>query len=306
VQYDQVQTGFNEVGSAIGQTQDQLAQGFAGTAKQSDMMSGFNDLQNQGSDTQSMVGAGFNATNNNLVTGFNDAADRMNSGFQQTQGLMSDAQSAILGGQNDLSSDLSNVSDNLDTYYGGLAGGQEDIQGRVGNLQSDFTDLNDQYTQDTTLANQTRADIQTGVDNTGQQLGEQIGQFRGAAEANQSRLMEAVGGQSATPAPTTAAQTSNQAATSQTSPVEAVRTALERNAGNMAPNIAQQFMEVAQAFDSSGNLIRSAQEPTGNLVRREMDRAGQMRVRRSAPNGQLMADNVVDARSVFQQALNMI
>lgn len=301
---ENLNTGFGNVGNQLTQTQDQIAQGFASTAQQADMQAGFNNLQNQGSDTQAMIGAGFTGTNQNLQTGFEDAANRLQAGFSETQGLMSDAQSAILGGQNDLSTALSDVSSNLDTYYGGLAGGQEDIQGRVGNLQNDFTDFNDQYTEDTTLANQVRGDIQTGMENSTQQIRQDVGQFRGAAQQGQQRIMEAVGGPTApAPAPSTAPQVSNTPA--QSNPLQAVQSVLQSQGGNMAPNLADQFMEVASAFDQGGNLIRRAQEQTGNFVSREMDRVGQMRVRRFAPSGQLQQDKTVDARSVFQMALNM-
>jgi len=272
----------------------------------SDLSSKADSLSSQEADTQALLDMGFTGTNQNLQTGFNSTANQLDTGLTQTQGLMSDTQSAMLGGQQMLSSDLNNVSGNLDNVAVGLSEGQGDLQSRVGSVQGDLRDLDEQYEQDTTLANQTRADIQTSVNNTGENLQQQLGQFRTAADANQARLMKAVGGSVAAPQePMNVAQTANQQADAPASPIDAVRTALEQRAGNMAPAMAQQFMEVASAFDDAGNLIRAAQDQNGTSIRREMDRTGQMRVRRISANGQLIGDNVIDARSIFQSAINL-
>ena len=45
------------------------------------------------------------------------------------------------------------------TYYGGLAEGQAGIRDDVGGLQSNFQDFRDTYDTNTTLANQTRAEL---------------------------------------------------------------------------------------------------------------------------------------------------
>ena len=131
----------------------------------------------------SNVGSAFDAQNTGLEAAFNTAEDQQVARADALGGQMQTA-------EENLADRLSDLSGNQDTYYGDLAANQATMQDNQANYQSSFDNYVQRYGEDTELANQARADLQTGLVNTAGLVRDDIGRVLQAQATGQSTLSD--------------------------------------------------------------------------------------------------------------------
>jgi len=148
----------NRIGSGV---QGSVDQGFANMNNSfNDITEGQQNLQGNIADLSTTATTGFDNLGTAVNTGFADTQNAINTGFTAQGEALDTASSNILGGQANLQSFLDDMSSRQDTYYGGLSEGQANIMDNVGGLQTTFNDFRNTYDDNTTLANQSRAELQ--------------------------------------------------------------------------------------------------------------------------------------------------
>ena len=160
-------SGFADVGgrldtvnNTLGDVQGSVDTGFANMNQNfNDVTEGQTGIQNTLTDVAGNMTERFDTVDNTLDTGFTGVNENINTQFDTQNQNLTDMSANILGGQTNLQSYLEGMSDRNDTYYGGLAEGQSNIMGEVGGLQTGLASFRDTYDANTTLANQTRAEL---------------------------------------------------------------------------------------------------------------------------------------------------
>ena len=205
--FDPINTGLNANNAAIGQNttaRDTLSGDVTGGFDE--MGQRFNTVDQANQNLQTSVDTGFEdqaTAMNELETGMNTQFDDANAalnesfaatgealqeGFGATSEQMTETQRNVLEGQGGLQTNLDALSGNVDTYANQQLANQEALaQGQSG-FQSSFDNYVDRYTDDTTLANQTRADLATAQANATQRLREDIGDYAQATATGQQDI----------------------------------------------------------------------------------------------------------------------
>ena len=298
-------TGFASVNDSLSGVQGSVNSGF------SDMNQSFNDvsegqtnIQNSVSDLSGNMTNRFDAVDDNLNTGFASQAD--------TLGTMS---TDILSGQNSINSLLDTIGNNQNTYYGGLAQGQQEILGGVGGIQDTFSQFQNQYTDDTALANQTRARMEDTVEggfnlvrddmaNTADAASRERMDIRGAVaqgtadiQDQQQYMQNDFGRTLKGIAADIPAQTQRDAAgrADIINRLDTVRNVLASQGNNIDGSIREEYTKLANSFDQNGKLIQESADQAGNTTRRQLD----------AQNNLLMATFNNTGQVLDQSALNV-
>ena len=262
----------------------------------------FDTVDTAGANLQTAVDTGFqdtaatlSNTNANINTGFADANTAMAGGFADTQaGITSAADAAntqlsgvsdnVLAGQRGLSTDLGTMSANQDIYAGSVLGNQENMQGTQDSFQSNFDDYVERYSDDASLAQNTRADMQR-------------------ANANANLALRTDIGQQADTANVQAAETARRVQAVQINQAKELATQVANN-GGVDAGTRQNFANLTTSFDSSGNLIPSSVDGTGNRVNRAIDQQGNLVLTAFNNLGQPIGNqsiNIAQSLSVLEQ-----
>lgn len=317
--------GFGMTAEGLTNLSEQTGEGFAATGE---ALQGLGAAQAQGFEaTNANLNSGFENTAAQMdaqaiaaeasrQTGFTSIEDLVSGGFGDAAAQLTAAQKAILDSQSDLSSNLDNTGQRLDTYAGGLLEGQAGIQGSVDTLQGGFNDFTTGYDRDVNIANEARADIQTGLENGVSRIREDVGAgFDGVAtgqQKSQAALMSAVGGV----APAAPSGSGMQPGTGQAQgagqgqarPEVAglKQTALKAAAmEGLDPAMRSKFKHLGTAFDDQGELIRSTTDVDGNTAVRSIDEQGNLIVRGFAANGRDLGSTAVNIPQSIQQLQNL-
>ena len=262
----------------------------------------FDTVDTAGAGLQTAVDTGFQDTaatlantNANINTGFADANTAMTGGFADTQaGITSAADAAntqlsgvsdnVLAGQRGLATDLGTMSSNQDIYAGSVLGNQENMQGTQDSFQSNFDDYVERYSDDASLAQSTRADMQTANANANQALRTDIGRQSDAAN-------------------TQAQETARRVQAVQINQAKELATQVANN-GGVDAGTRQNFANLTTSFDGSGNLIPSSVDGTGNRVNRAIDQQGNLVLTSFNNLGQPIGNqsiNIAQSLSVLEQ-----
>lgn len=285
----------------------------------------FNSLQDGVSGVQTSVDTGFSDTataNQNIQTavdtGFSDQAQ----GFANTQGLMTDntadirgditsnfdatnkslgdaqtniqgdiaaSQREVLDGQGGLSSSITNMSDTNDTYFGSLSDGQGNLQTGLDGFRTTFDTYVDRYSDDTTLANQTRADLQLAQSNAAKALRTDIGNYAQASAQGQDNINRNIGtlGEGSARGFEVLADTvqggfSDTTAANQlesqnlSSRIGNVKSLLQTTGETIDATSREQYTALVNSFDENGQLIANSVDAQGNTISRAMDDQGRI------------------------------
>lgn len=275
--FDQVGQRFDRVDAAQADAQSAIDTGFQANAN------AFTDLGTQ-------VADGFTGVNETATQGFANVGQSLSDLDTNTQNRLDTVQNNVMTGQAVLDQGIGRVADAQDVYYGDLSQRQQDIQQGQDEFQTNFDDYVQRYTQDTSLANQTRGDLQLGLESGVNRIRDQIGTVAQAQEqqaADQQGFM--------------AQQFSELVA--QMSPETLVRNRdlarIASNDTNIDPGLRRNMSVVGQSFDDSGNLIMNGIDGTGNAVARNIDNAGNLNIRTFDPTGQLAGENNINLVETF-------
>ena len=175
--FDTMGQRFNDVDQANADLQQSVNSGFE------DQASAFNDLEG-GMNSQ------FDAAQADRESQFAATNDALNQGMADTQQQLTDTQATVLDGQGNLASDLETLSGRQDAYAAQSLENQEGLQNTQDDFRTSFDNYVDRYSDDTELANQTRADTQRMLATGNEVLREDLGNYAQAAATGQQSLAD--------------------------------------------------------------------------------------------------------------------
>jgi hypothetical protein len=297
--YDQNRENFDSLTTDFSGLQGSVDEGFMSAGSR------FDDIDAASQNIQQDVTTGFSDqaqsftdANNTMTTNTSDIRDDITNNFDATNKSLSDAQtslqgdiatsqSEVLGGQGGLASSLSDLSATNDTYFGTLSENQANMQSGQDSFRTTFDDYVDRYSDDVTLANQTRADLQLAQSNATKALQNDIGSYAQAAAQGQdliNRNLGTLGEGSARGfevlADTVQGGFSETTAANQlqdqnlTSRIGNVKSLLETTGDNIDASTRSQYAALANSFDENGQLIANSVDAQGNTISRAMDDQG--------------------------------
>jgi len=219
---------------------------------------------------------------------------------------------------------LEGMSGRADTYYGGLAEGQANLQNNLSGLQSGFTDFRDAYDTNTTLANQTRAELMDtvsgGFNNVRGAIADNFQDTRSdinqvsaqvdnvqnrQANLNQTQtqdftntLRDLASGLEATTRDQAASQ--NDVLTR----LDTVKQVLAAQGENIPEDIRAQYTALAMSFDQNGRLIRESVDDQGVITRRAMDDQSNVLMAQFNQQGNMLGQSMINVNSLLKQMDN--
>lgn len=314
---------FDTVDTATGNIQGAVDQGFV------DQTQGFADAQ-----TDRTTNAGANAQ------GFVDADAAMTQGFGDAATQLTATQANVLGGQDTLQGELDVMSDDNTTYANQALENQAALQTGQEGFQTSFDTYTERYGEDTTLANQTRADMQLANANasnkiraeqaaianaSSQQLGNvaqgvdsQFNALEGtveggfmASDANTREGLEGVEQAGARSTANAATDLQNSLASGLDN-LDAGQITAARDLAKIASSqtdldigMRQEFNQLGSAFDDTGSLISSSIDEQGNTINRRMDAQGNLILNRFSVTGEALGNRVINIRNSLDTLNNL-
>ena len=265
-----IDTGFSDVGGRF-DTVDQ-----SNTDIQTAVDTGFNDQATAFNNLEAGMNTQFDSQNDGLTTAFTELGGDLNTAFGNASDELNTVSSNVLEGQQGMNQSLDSLSANQDTYYGDLAQRAGTLQETTDGFQTNFDNFVNRYTDDTTLANQSRADIMTGQANTAENLSKgqsglasRIGTLGEGTQAGFEVLSGAVeGGFSDSAA---SAQIERQNLSNR---IGNVKTLLETTGATIDETSKAQYTALANSFDQNGELIANSIDDQGNTISRSIDEQG--------------------------------
>ncbi len=245
---------------------------------------GFDTVGNTLNDISGNVGERFDTVDDTLSKGFTDTSDQISTGFGDQASTLETLSSNVLGGQTSLQEYLEKVSGKQDTYFGGLSEGQANLQTGLGGLQTNFSNFENQYTDDTTLANQARADLQSQVTGGFNLVRDDISQSNNIAERQRSQIARDTQdfNQQMQSSFSSALRNIDAGVQAQSQDevnirndlkqrLATIRQVILQQGSNLDPSLSTEFAKFADSFDADGNLIRSSTNNQGNVTQRALD-----------------------------------
>tara|TARA_R110000796_G_scaffold199046_1_gene315318 strand:+ start:626 stop:1912 length:1287 start_codon:yes stop_codon:yes gene_type:complete len=255
---------------------------------QDDVTTGFTDQAQAFSDVQGAMADNTGNIRDDITSNFQTTNDALASSEQNIRDDVETSQANVLGGQGGLASDLSDLSNTNDVYFDTLATNQGNLQTGQEGFQTSFDNYVDRYSDDTTLANQTRADLQqaqaTGFDATRQS----IGMMGNTVSEGQQQLVNTFmneSGQIDTALINQARDLANVAST---------QTDLDMG-------LRQNFQQISTAFNGQGQLIPNSLDGNGNTILRQMDDNGNLMLRAMDPRGRDVGSKVINLNDSVRQ-----
>lgn len=288
------QDRFNSLQDDVSGVQTSVDTGFSDTATaaqniQTAVDTGFSDQSQRFSDAQGAMTENTRDIRNDITDNFNTTNQSLSDAQTSIQGDIATSQSEVLGGQGGLASSLSDLSANNDTYFGALSENQANMQSGQDSFRTTFDDYVDRYSDDTTLANQARADLQLAQNNATNALRTDIGSYAQAAAQGQDRINRNIGtlGEGSARGFEVLADTvqggfSDTAAANQlestrlASRIGGVKNLLETTGENIDETTRAQYTALTNSFDESGQLIANSVDAQGNTISRAMDEQGRI------------------------------
>ena len=322
-------SGFADVGgrldtvnNTLGDVQGSVDTGFASMNQNfNDITEGQTGIQNTLTDVAGNMTERFDTVDNTLDTGFTGVNENINTQFDTQNQNLTDMSANILGGQTNLQSYLEGMSDRNDTYYGGLAEGQSNIMGEVGGLQTGLASFRDAYDANTTLANQTRAElldtVSGGFNRTREAIADNFGDTQRdiasvSSQIDQQGRQEQAGEQSIQRDFTAAirelsagmsAGSEDQAAAQQDviNRIDTVKQVLATQSENLPEDIRRQYTQLATSFDENGRLIRESVDAQGLVTRRAMDNQSNVLLAQFNQQGDMLGQSMFNMNALLKQ-----
>ena len=295
---------FNTVDAANTAMQGTVDQGFV------DQAQGFSDAQISRDANNTANVQGFADTGAALTTGFGDAATQRG-----------EATEDVLAGQASAATNLDALNTGFNSYAAQDATDQAAMKATQDGFVSSFDTYADRYTEDTNLANKTRADMQLANSNANIRLREDIGEFADASSSQLSNVAQGVGNQiqalegtveGGFSANTNAASALKTSLDSTMDNVDAAQIVAARDMAkvvasqtDLSMDIRQNFTQLGNAFDDTGNLIESSIDEQGNTIARSMDEQGNLILNRFDVSGQGLGQKSININTTLEQLGNL-
>ena len=289
---------------------------------QTSIDTGFQDTSNNFSDLDIRLNDDFNAAQQTMAGGFADVGQGLTDLDTSTQNRLDTVQGNVLTGQSILDQGITGMSDAQDIYYNDLSGRQMEIQQGQDGFQSTFDDYVQRYSDDVTLANQTRNDLQTGLVNSTSRIREDFGRFGQTLSEGQGDLAgrisaadqntqlnfdrlasDVVGGFNDQRAQIGSVQGQLLSEMDAQAVVEARDMArIASSQTDLDMQTRADFRQLSDAFDDTGRLISSSIDAQGNTLTRQIDENGNMLLRSFDVTGRAIDGRVLD----INRALNTL
>ncbi len=275
-----VDTGFSDITGRFNTVDSNL----------SGVQDSVNEVSTDLGTAQSSIDAGFaDATGrfDTLDTSMTDAEADRASNLDAMSTQLTDTQANVLGGQGEIQQDLDTMSNTQDVYAEQMMGNQDTMLANQGQFMSDFDTYVDRYGQDTTLAQQSRADLAEAQANQTEALRDDLGIFAQAAATGQQNIQQKIGNLGegtqtgfqqlgdALGTGFTDASTADQIAQQNLAVrLGNVRDLVQNVGDTIGADTKAQYTQLANAFDDNGTLISNAIDDQGNTITRTMDEQG--------------------------------
>lgn len=283
-------TRFDTVDTNTGNIQTAVDQGFV------DQSQGFTDAQadrtTQFADAATSRDASFAA-----------AGDAMNQGFTDTSAQLTDTQANVLGGQGELQTNLDTMANTADAYAVQTLENQGALQSGQDSFVSNFDNYVERYADDTSLANQTRTDMQTANANANQKLREDVGSFAQAAATGQKNLSNDINVASSGLEKRFVAGLANLDAGQIIQSRDLAR--LASNNARLDTGMREEFNQLGNAFDNTGRLVESSIDGQGNTLTRRIDADGNLLLDVFDVMGRNVDNKLINIRKSFQNLSDM-
>lgn len=340
----QVSTGFNDqedyIDDAFDGQEDFITDEFgdqqqyiSGEFKQQgeELTEGFEDTQGDIADSRTDILDRLGTNKTDLEGFLNDkfgSISTMTGGrFDSVDGLLGTLQTNQTSGFGDLTKDMTDgqsgiqsavdgMSGNLDTYYGDLSQGQQDMSGTLGGLTSDFSAFTDQYGDDTTLANRARNDLTTGLQNAvsgiqgslAESAASTEDQIRSAAEGNTRATADAADQVDTNFADVArqltmgidASSAEGQAAQDEyLNKLNDVRSLVTNQGDQLDASVRDSYTNLANSFDTQGRLIANSVNAQGQETKRAIDKNGNLMISQFDQQGSRISQFGYDMNQMF-------
>ena len=313
--FDEAGRRFDTVDAANTNMQNAVDQGFV------DQAQGFSDAQADRT-------AQFGAAQDDRTNQFSSASDALSTGFNDANTALTETQANVLNGQGGLQSSLDTMADTADIYATQSLENQAGLASNQEGFTSSFDDYVERYGEDTELAQQTRADMQTANANANQRLREDIGNYANASVAGTENLGNALmastnalgsaveGGFSDLSAENSAISGSLEGgfntlgdtyeATQNNlgNRMNNLKSLLNQTGADLDANTRAQYQALSSSFDENGQLISNSIDAQGNTLTRTMDDQGNMITSKFDASGQQVDQVSTNVNQVLTQAEN--
>ena len=319
--FDNTGSRFDTLDSSVGNVQSGMDSGFAAQGER------FDTVDTNVGNVQSAVDAGFLANTANVDAGF--AATNTDLGNLGSQ--LNTTEGNVIAGQGTLQDTVDAMSGNADAYAATSLENQGTLQSTQDNFRSTFDDFSDRYTDDTTIANKSRADLALSQAGEAQRTREDLAGFvsgvdsgfadaRATDASNQNETMGQLSGmaaESAVAQNNTIAELNNMAAGASADQNETMQQFQNIDAGQVVQlrNTAQvaaglegldadmrnDFNQLGSAYDDNGDLIRSSIDQQGNTITRSINEQGMMMLNSFDVTGQKLGQSVIDVGARVNQ-----
>ena len=305
-QFDAVNTGVaastaaaDNNTQALGTLQTDLTGGFSNlggrfdtvdtntTNIQSTVDQGLIDQAQGFTDAQANRTTQFDAAETSRAAGFEAAGQAFNEGFSDAAAQLNNTQADVLSGQNNLGTTLDTMQGTADIYAEQSLENQDALSSAQDGFVSTFDNYIERYGEDTTLANQTRSDMQLANSNANQKLREDIGSFAQAAATGQDTISGQIGtleegtaagfdtlGSAVGTGFSDASMSEQQAAVNLTNRLGNVRDLISTSTDNLDAKTQAQYSKLFNSFDQNGALISNSIDENGLTLSRKFDDQG--------------------------------
>ena len=324
--FNDQESRFNTVDVANTAMQSTADQGFANQAQ------GFTDAETARANNAGALAEGIIGTNTALETGFGDASTQV--------GQVS---SDVLAGQADAATNLDSLNTGFNSYAAQDATDQAAMKATQDGFVSSFDTYADRYTEDTNLANKTRADMQKANANANIRLREDMGTLAQASSSQLDNVASGVDSQirgleGTVEGGFSVAQRDAQSNTADLQSEMASNRVQSSNAANdllaslesgmenvdskqivaardmasiastqtdLSLDLRQNFNQLGNSFDDTGTLIENTIDEQGNTITRRMDDTGNLILDRFNVNGQAMGQKVININRTLSELGNL-
>ena len=246
-----------------------------------------------------------------LDTGQTDAAATA----EALSGQLTNTQSNVLGGQGELQGSLDTMSATADTYAGESLANQGALQSTVDGFETSFDTYVDRYGEDTTLAQESRADLATAQANQTDRLREDLGDYAQATATGQGNIAQTIGtlgtgidagfknvGAAIGTGFSESSLEDQTAAENLSTRLGNVRDLIQTSSDTLEASTQDQYIKLANSFDENGQLIANSIDEQGNTISRSMDEQGVIMERKIDANGNELSAVSMDVETMLGNA----